>query len=107
MYSYTDCYSLYSVTMEAGVQVTAKTPTTPGGLSLQGGPDRSQVMSPSRLAKLPPISSPSGNGGHQTAASLHLQAASSELQDTMKLLWEEVCLVTRHLNLYMHTGLSL
>ncbi len=82
--------------MDAGAHVASKPPTTPGGLSLQGIPDR--ALSPTRLAKLPPILPHSGGGEHPTAAAnIHLQAASSELQDTMKLLLGEVCLCVLNL----------
>ena len=56
---------------------------------LQHIPERTQVVSPTRLhvAKLPPIASLSSD---EHPSSAHLQAASSELKDAMKHLLSEV-----------------
>lgn len=53
---------------------------------LQNIPERAQVVSPTRLAKLPPIASLASD---EHPSSTHLQAASSELKDAMKHLLSE------------------
>ena len=69
--------------MESAIQVMKSTPI------LQNIPERTQVVSPTRLhvAKLPPIASLSSD---EHPSSAYLQAASSELKDAMKHLLSEV-----------------
>lgn len=67
--------------MESGLQTVKSTPI------LQNIPERAQVVSPTRLAKLPPIASLASD---EHPSSTHLQAASSELKDAMKHLLSEV-----------------
>lgn len=55
-----------------------------GNISL----DRTQAMSPARLAKLPPISSMSPQTENPSA--ILLQSATTELKDTMQHLLDEV-----------------
>lgn len=70
--------------MESGVHVTNK--MIPSSPVLHLMPERTQVISPTRLAKLPPIAAPSDK--HPSAT--FLQTANTQLTDTMRHLLAEV-----------------
>ena len=70
--------------MESGVHVTST--TIPSSPVLHIMPERTQVVSPTRLARLPPISAPSDK--HPSAT--YLQTANTQLKETMRHLLAEV-----------------
>ena len=70
--------------MESGVHVTNN--MIPSSPVLHLMPERTQVISPTQLPKLPPIAPPSDK--HPSAT--YLQTASTQLTDTMRHLLAEV-----------------
>jgi len=70
--------------MESGVHVANS--VLPSSPVLHTIPERSQVLSPTRLAKLPPISASTDE--HPSAS--YLQVANTELKESMRNLHVEV-----------------